>query len=805
MSRAAHRPVITAVLASIALAAAILLSWSAAGTAGAAPDPATLHATWTKLSPLTAPSPRATTMAYDGATHQVVLFGGYGPGALDDTWTWDGTAWTQQTPVHVPTARVAQQMAYDAQTGQLIMFGGDEIAVRGLGDTWEWNGSDWTQLLPPNGPANRSSAAMAYDPATHQIVMFGGVQYGLQHSGFFVAHDTWTWDGTTWTQHTPASSPPPTSGASMAFDPAIGKLVLFGGVNASNDTWAWDGTSWSKLSSSASPPARYDVPLALDSATSEIILGTASAVAGTTLADTWALDSAWTPLHPSTPSPALTGAAVATDPGTGHLVVFGGQSGQLSNQTWLWGPLFISPAPLPAGATGLPYSRTLKATGATGALHWKLASGALPPGLALSPQGVLSGTPTAVGSWTFKVAVTDSSTPAQTARRTLTLTVGTGPTPSVYVANGANSEIHGFSLTARGNATPLVTLAGPHTTLNGPAALLFSPIGELYVANANVDTVDLFGVGATGDTAPSRILGGGQTGLHAPDGLALGADGELFVADRPANAITVYAPGASGDAAPIRTIAGPDTQLDSPHGLAVDAAGHLWVANTPAGTLTEYPAGAGGDTPPMAVIGGPATSLNDPQGLAQGLAGQLLVANTYGESIPMFPNPGITGNALPSSSLAGGDTLLSFPVSLDLDAAGRLYVANQFAGVNIYPAGTTSDTAPLATIGGAATGLSAPEALAVTPPLYIRTRSLPRAIASRRYRARLFAGLGRAPLHWAIVAGHLPRGLGLTPAGRITGTPRAAGNARVTLGVTDSTRPRMRSHRTFRLVVRAGQ
>jgi hypothetical protein len=38
-------------------------------------------------------------MAYDGATGTAVLFGGaaFNPFALNDTWTWNGSTWTQQT------------------------------------------------------------------------------------------------------------------------------------------------------------------------------------------------------------------------------------------------------------------------------------------------------------------------------------------------------------------------------------------------------------------------------------------------------------------------------------------------------------------------------------------------------------------------------------------------------------------------------------------------------------------------------------------------------------------------------------
>ena len=42
-------------------------------------------------------------MAYDAATGTVVLFGGLGGhGDLGDTWTWNGTTWTQQAPSDQP-------------------------------------------------------------------------------------------------------------------------------------------------------------------------------------------------------------------------------------------------------------------------------------------------------------------------------------------------------------------------------------------------------------------------------------------------------------------------------------------------------------------------------------------------------------------------------------------------------------------------------------------------------------------------------------------------------------------------------
>src|SRR5664279_5624663 len=74
-------------------------------------------------------------------------------------------------------------------------------------------------------------------------------------------------------------------------------------------------------------------------------------------------------------------------------------------------PLVINPAALPASVINVPYSTTLTAGGGVQPFTWAIASGTLPPGLSLSPGGVISGTPTVLGTTSFKVSVTDSQTP----------------------------------------------------------------------------------------------------------------------------------------------------------------------------------------------------------------------------------------------------------------------------------------------------------------------------------------------------------------------------------------------------------
>jgi hypothetical protein len=69
--------------------------------------------------------------------------------------------------------------------------------------------------------------------------------------------------------------------------------------------------------------------------------------------------------------------------------------------------LTIIPPSLPNGATGLPYSVTLTAAG--GLAPYKFtAKGSLPPGLSLTSNGALSGSPTQAGHFNFTLGVIDA-------------------------------------------------------------------------------------------------------------------------------------------------------------------------------------------------------------------------------------------------------------------------------------------------------------------------------------------------------------------------------------------------------------
>jgi large repetitive protein len=75
--------------------------------------------------------------------------------------------------------------------------------------------------------------------------------------------------------------------------------------------------------------------------------------------------------------------------------------------TFAPGPL-IQTTSLPNATVGSSYCASLSAAEGTPGCTWSLASGTLPPGIALDSYGHLTGTPTTAGTYTFSPEVTDA-------------------------------------------------------------------------------------------------------------------------------------------------------------------------------------------------------------------------------------------------------------------------------------------------------------------------------------------------------------------------------------------------------------
>ncbi|MHB8513085.1 MAG: Kelch repeat-containing protein [Actinomycetota bacterium] len=256
--------------------------------------------TWTQQFPAHHPGARiGAAMMYDPGTGHVILFGGISggePGTLNsETWSWDGTDWTQLTPAHNPSARV--WASFGTEAGSLssrpVMFGGcikvdsfnncrdtsypgnqtQQILAALQGDTWRWEVTagvgDWVQYSPVTAPSARQAAAGSQTPQGY-VAVFGGVGdlYVVgQGDTYNYLQDLWKWNGdtTTWTLVSATGGPSARAGSSAG--PAqyngIGSgtylMITGGGNSATNlfaETWFFDEnlTTWTKCGSSCQVP-----------------------------------------------------------------------------------------------------------------------------------------------------------------------------------------------------------------------------------------------------------------------------------------------------------------------------------------------------------------------------------------------------------------------------------------------------------------------------------------------------------------------------------------------------------------------
>ncbi len=193
----------------------------------------------------------------------------------------------------------------------------------------------WVQLQPASAPGNRAAAAMAYDPAVRKVVLFGG----YDRSGYRA--DTWMWDGTNWKARHLAVSPPARAGAGIGYDAASGDLVLYGGYDGTtwlHDTWLFEAATrtWVQQFPATQPqratgPMLFTDPLTGDA---DMFGGFDGRLYSFT---TWRwTGSDWRRLHPSQSPSARAAGVTALDAATGQVLLFAGLGDLRTYDTWTW-------------------------------------------------------------------------------------------------------------------------------------------------------------------------------------------------------------------------------------------------------------------------------------------------------------------------------------------------------------------------------------------------------------------------------------------------------------------------------------
>ena len=244
---------------------------------------------------------------------------------------------------------------------------------------------------------------------------------------------------------------------------------------------------------------------------------------------------------------------------------------------------------------------------------------------------------------------------------------------------------------------------------------------ELFVTNAGNQSITVFTRTASGNVAPARTIVGAATLLHNPIGIAVDtAHDEIVVANLVGNSITVYSRTASGNAAPLRTISGSNTLLQNPRGLALDLThDEIIVASASNNMVHAFSRTANGNVAPLRTLQG---GVNTPGGLALDLLHDEIMIVNRNLGFPIFNvivhSRTATGSTAPLRTIEGANTGIAYPFGIHVDPShDEIFVTNGVSPnpetVTVHARTANGNVAPLRTLTGSNTHLSAPEGVFV--------------------------------------------------------------------------------------------
>lgn len=214
-------------------------------------------ATWTQITPALSPPAASGYVAMTSWNNKVVLV----DGVATHTWTFDGTTWTELTTPTAPYANTVSS-GFVTTSSEMVYFAAPAVSST-QNNTWSFNGASWTQITAA-GPSYSGTNQFAPIAALGSKV----ICFGARPSAAVYLQTTWSFDGTSWS--TLSTSTPPVGRAESPMATLGNKVVLFGGYNSTgpggsvnlSDTWTFDGTTWTQVSAAGPPAARYSHAMA---------------------------------------------------------------------------------------------------------------------------------------------------------------------------------------------------------------------------------------------------------------------------------------------------------------------------------------------------------------------------------------------------------------------------------------------------------------------------------------------------------------------------------------------------------------
>ncbi len=427
-----------------------------------------------------------------------------------------------------------------------------------------------------------------------------------------------------------------------------------------------------------------------------------------------------------------------------------------------------TPANPPAATAGVAYSQSLAgASGGTAPYSYAIASGALPAGVSLGTDGLLSGTPTVAGAFTFAVTARDSST-------------GTGP----------------FSTTS-GNL--ILNVTAPTISI-APGGLPGMVAGQAYSQSLSANG----GVGPYTFSMASGVL---------PPGVSMSAAGVISGAPTGAgtfnfNVLATDANGFTGNRNYSLTVGAPVLNIVTPATLptATGGAAYSQLFTTSGGNAPYSYAIYSGALPSGMTLSSDGTLSGTPTASGSFNFTVRSIDSTTGVSAPYAVLKNITLDVLAPtitvtpSTLPGGVVGVAFNQSLSATGGTAPYTYTLLSGA--LPPGVTllnsgsfqgTPTSPgnffvtVAYTDALGFGGTVNYTLNVAAPVItVLPSSVPDAAVGVAYSQSFTASGGAEPYTWSLVSGALPVGMSFNGAGVLTGTPVAAGAYMFTLRATDT-------------------